>query len=110
MKELGAVSLDHWTHAVTAVFTPWVALGILFLIGFFTCYLTALSFADLTYVLPATSVGYILMALLARFFLHEQISAARWFGIVLISLGVGVVTGGPAKTHRPPASSTGGEA
>lgn len=109
MKQIGGVPFGHWTDALAAVFTPWVAVGILFLIGFFACYLTALSFADLTYVLPATSVGYILMALLARFFLHEQISPARWSGIVLISVGVGVVTGGPAKTHTPPASA-GGEA
>jgi drug/metabolite transporter (DMT)-like permease len=99
MKEVGQLSLANWTHVIGSIFTPWVAVGILLLIGFFACYLTALSFADLTYVLPATSVGYILMALLARFFLHEQISIARWAGIALIALGVGFVTGGPPKTH-----------
>ena len=109
MKEIGGVTPDHWTQAVTAVFTPWVGVCILLLLGFFTCYLTALSFADLTYVLPATSIGYILMALLARFALHEQISAARWAGIALISLGVGVVTGGPASTHRPRSVTSRGE-
>ena len=98
MKQVGELSLSHWTQAIHAVFTPWVGLGIILLIGFFVSYLTALSFADLTYVLPATSVGYILMALLARFFLHEQISQSRWAGIALIALGVGFVTRGPAKT------------
>ena len=106
MKSIGGIPLDHWTRALGAVFTPWVGIGILLLLGFFTCYLTALSFADLTYVLPATSIGYILMAFLARYFLHEQISTARWAGILLISLGVGVVTGGPASsTHRPAADA-----
>lgn len=109
MKEIGGVTLEHWTQTVTAVFTPWVGIGILLLLGFFTCYLTALSFADLTYVLPATSIGYILMALLARFALHEQISAARWAGIALISLGVGVVTGGPASTHRTRSDTSRGQ-
>lgn len=98
MKQVGELSLSHWTQAIHAVFTPWVGIGILFLIAFFASYLTALSFADLTYVLPATSLGYILMALLARFFLHEQISQFRWAGIALIALGVGFVTRGPAKT------------
>lgn len=98
MKLVGELSLTNWTHAFAAVFTPWVAVGILLLIAFFASYLTALSFADLTYVLPATSVGYILMALLARFFLHEQISPYRWAGIALIALGVGFVTRGPART------------
>jgi drug/metabolite transporter (DMT)-like permease len=98
MKAVGQLSLSNWTHAIAAIFTPWVAVGILLLIAFFASYLTALSFADLTYVLPATSVGYILMALLARFFLHEQISPYRWAGIAMIALGVGFVTQGPAKT------------
>lgn len=98
MKEVGQLSLSNWTQAFAALFTPWVALGVLLLIAFFASYLTALSFADLTYVLPATSVGYILMALLAHFFLHEQISFYRWAGIALIALGVGFVTRGPAKT------------
>jgi drug/metabolite transporter (DMT)-like permease len=99
MKLVGELSLAHWTEAIAAIFTPWVGIGIILLIGFFASYLTALSFADLTYVLPATSVGYILMALLARFFLHEQISVYRWAGIALIALGVGFVTQGPAKTR-----------
>ena len=98
MKEVGQLSLSNWTQAIAAIFTPWVAIGVLLLIAFFASYLTALSFADLTYVLPATSVGYILMALLARFFLDEQISPYRWAGIALIALGVGFVTRGPAKT------------
>lgn len=98
MKQVGGLSLSNWTHAFAAVFTPWVGIGIVLLIAFFASYLTALSFADLTYVLPATSVGYILMALLARFFLHEHISLFRWAGIALIALGVGFVTRGPART------------
>ena len=45
--------------------------GICLLILFFCSYLTALSWADLTYVLPATALSYIFMVLLARVFLHE---------------------------------------
>lgn len=98
MKSVGALSLGHWTEVISAIFTPWVGAGILLLLAFFASYLTALSFADLTYVLPATAVGYILMALLAKFFLHENISPWRWAGIALIAVGVGFVTAGPAKT------------
>jgi drug/metabolite transporter (DMT)-like permease len=64
--------------------------------------MTALSWADLTYVLPATSLGYVLLALIAKFFLHEQVTATRWLGIGLISAGVGFVTQGPALTRHPP--------
>ena len=102
MKNIGGVSLHDLPQLLAALLTPWVLAGILLLLGFFASYLAALSFADLTYVLPATSVGYILLAFLARFFLHEQISVARWIGIVLIAAGVGFVTQGPARTAPHP--------
>jgi drug/metabolite transporter (DMT)-like permease len=98
MKSVGALSLSHWPDVISAIFTPWVAVGIVLLFAFFASYLAALSFADLTYVLPATAVGYIVMAVLAKFFLHENISSWRWAGIALIALGVGFVTRGPAQT------------
>jgi drug/metabolite transporter (DMT)-like permease len=98
MKQAGSISLHHLQSVFLALLNPWVAVGILFLLGFFTCYMTALSWADLTYVLPATSVGYVLLALVAKFALHEQVSPLRWLGIALISSGVGFVAGGPALT------------
>jgi drug/metabolite transporter (DMT)-like permease len=52
-------------------------------------------------VLPATSLGYVLLALIAKFYLHEQVSTLRWVGIGLISAGVGFVTQGPALTRHP---------
>ena len=76
-------------------------LGILLLLAFFASYMSALSWADLTYVLPASSLGYVLLALVARFALHEQVSPLRWAGIALISGGVGFVAGGPSVTHHP---------
>jgi len=100
MKRVGSVSLEHWSSVIFAILNPSVAFGILLLLGFFVCYTTALSWADLTYVLPATSLGYVLLALIARFLLHEQITPTRWAGILLISAGVGFVTQGPALTHR----------
>ncbi len=92
------VSPGNLSELLHAIFTPWVAVGIVLLIGFMAAYMTALSWADLTYVLPATALGYIIMALLAKFFLQEDVTPTRWAGIVLISLGVGFVTRGPART------------
>ena len=105
MKQIGAISLHHLSGIILCILNPWVALGILFLLGFFASYMTALSWADLTYVLPATSLGYVLLALMAKFFLHEQVSPMRWLGIALISAGVGFVTQGPALTHDPARAS-----
>jgi drug/metabolite transporter (DMT)-like permease len=101
MTKLPAISLAHPFTLIAAVFTPWIALGIALLIGFFASYLTALSWADLTFVLPATAFGNVIVALFARFWLHEAISLERWAGIALITLGVGFVAQGPSLTERP---------
>jgi drug/metabolite transporter (DMT)-like permease len=101
MTTLPRISLAHSGSLIAAVFTPWVAAGIALLIGFFASYLTALSWADLTFVLPATAFGNVIVAFLARFWLHEPISLQRWAGIVLITVGVGFVANGPSLTERP---------
>jgi len=98
MKQAGSISIHHLQSVVLAVLNPWVAAGIVLLLAFFASYMNALSWADLTYVLPATSLGYVLLALVAKFALHEQVSPLRWLGIALISGGVGFVAGGPALT------------
>jgi uncharacterized membrane protein len=108
MKQVGGISLSHLSDVILAVLNPSVALGILLLLGFFASYLTALSWADLTYVLPATSLGYVLLTVIAKFYLHEAVTTSRWIGILLISAGVGFVTQGPALTH-PPANAQPGE-
>jgi uncharacterized membrane protein len=76
---------------VAAIFTPWVMLGVSLLILWLLTRMTLLSWADLTYVLPVTSFGYVASALLARFLLHEQISPQRWAGTVLIVAGTVLV-------------------
>ena len=98
MKSMPPISVAHPLSLIGAVFTPWIALGILLLIGYFASYLTALSWADLTYVMPATALGNVFVALLAHFWLHESISWMRWAGVVLITLGVSFVANGPAST------------
>jgi drug/metabolite transporter (DMT)-like permease len=100
MKQFGPVSLHHLVGLLIALKNPWVLSGIAFLILFFASYLTALSWADLTFVLPATGFGYVIVALLSKFWLQEAISPARWFGIALITLGVGFVTRGPSYTNH----------
>lgn len=101
MKQVGNISLQQPSHLLLAITNPWVAVGIVLLLGFFASYMTALSWADLTYVLPASSLGYVLLALIARVFLHEQVSLTRWLGIALVSSGVGFVTTGPEVTEPP---------
>lgn len=109
MTAAPSIPLAHPGALIASVFTPWIAAGIALLIGFFASYLTALSWADLTFVLPATAFGNVIVALLARFWLQEPISLERWAGIALITLGVSFVAQGPSRTENPsPAAEAAG--
>ena len=74
-----------------AIFTPWVALGIALLILWLLSRMVLLSWADLSYVLPVTSLGYVANALMGHFFLGEHITLARWSGTLLIVAGTVLV-------------------
>ena len=102
MVQVGHVDIHHLGLLWHALFNPFVASGILLLIGFFASYMTALSWADLTFVLPSTAFGYVVVALLAKFWQHETISPYRWLGILLIVCGVGFVANGPSLTEHSP--------
>jgi drug/metabolite transporter (DMT)-like permease len=100
MAQVGAVDLHHLGLLWQALFNPYVISGIVLLIGFFASYMAALSWADLTFVMPATAFGYVVIALLSRFWLHEHLSLYRWSGIALIVCAVGFVAGGPSRTEH----------
>ena len=105
MKKGMPAELPNPLSYIAALFQPWVALGVALLILWMLSRMALLSWADLSYVLPVTSVGYVLVALAGRFFLHEQISAKRWAGIALIVAGVALVGGAsPPRTHGEEAS------
>jgi len=102
MNQVGSVRLAHLLRLLLAVANPWIILGILTLLGFFVAYISSLSWADLTFVMPATAFGYVLTALMARFFLHEHVTVWRWTGVGMITLAIGFVTGGPSVTESKP--------
>jgi uncharacterized membrane protein len=54
--------------------------------------LALLSLADLSFILPMTAIGYVLAALLGRFFLHEAVSPQRWLAVTLIFAGAVLVS------------------
>ncbi len=99
MKDFGPVTMENLSHLLTGLLNPWIFLGVGLLTLFYASYLSALSWADLTYVLPATSLSYVMMALLGKFFLHESVTFWHWIGIAMITSGVGFVATGPEKTH-----------
>jgi drug/metabolite transporter (DMT)-like permease len=90
-----------WSY-IAVLFHPWVALGVVLLVLWMLSRMALLSWADLSYVLPVTAVGYVFVALAGRLFLNERISLQRWTGIALIAAGVALVSCGTApRTHTP---------
>ena len=102
MRDFGAVTTANWRHLFSVLSNLWIVGGICLLILFFCTYVTALSWADLTYVLPATALSYVVMAFLAKIFLHENVTLSHWIGIALITAGVGFVATGPPLTATDP--------
>lgn len=86
-RALGSAPFEY----VAAVFTPWVTLGIALLIVWLLARMTLLSWADLSFVVPVTAVGYALAAVAGRFLLAEQVSPQRWAGALLIAAGTALV-------------------
>jgi drug/metabolite transporter (DMT)-like permease len=84
------------------LFHPWVTVGVVLLMLWQMSRMALLSWADLSYVLPVTSIGYAVVALIGKVMLNESITDRRWAGIVLIMAGVALVSGGSApSTHTP---------
>ena len=91
MTDVGVVEFSGsgLAHAFRLTVTnPIIWLGIFFLLGFMICYMTVLSWADYSYVMPAGAFGYALLTFLAVIFLHESVSPRRWVCVILICIGV----------------------
>jgi len=68
------------------------------LLMFFICYLMVLSWADYSFVQPASAVSYLVVALLGIYVLGEAVSSGRWLGVAVICLGVLLVGHTPPRT------------
>jgi uncharacterized membrane protein len=101
-----AISLSPLVLLKTML-SPWVLVGIGLLILWVLSRITLLSWADLSYVLPVTSIGYVLTAFMGKYFLAEQISWQRWAGTLLIVAGTALVGTTHPRTTKAPARMKG---
>jgi drug/metabolite transporter (DMT)-like permease len=102
MRGIGAISswsLAHLFDIFSRVFTSGtIWLGIASLIAFFICYLLVLSWADYSFVQPASATGYAVVALLGYLVLGEIVTGMRWLGVMVICAGVFLVGQTPPRT------------
>jgi len=99
VSEVGSMISGDWVAVfLQIVDTPSIPFGVGFLIIFFVLFATSLSRADLSFVLPAISSEVIVNVAFANYFLQETVSATRWLGVVLISIGVVLVVRSSPRT------------
>jgi drug/metabolite transporter (DMT)-like permease len=104
MTQIGAVELtpagiSHAFQASLTNLTVWMA--IFFLIGFMLTNMTVLSWADYSYVMPASAFGYAVVTLAGMFVFGETVTPRRWLGVALICLGVVLVGRTKPRTTAP---------
>jgi len=87
--EWAAASIASFLGQAMSSATVWG--GFLCLLLFFLSYMLVLTWADFSYVLPASAASYAVVPLLGHLFLGEEVSPVRWAGVALITLGVGLV-------------------
>jgi len=95
MKGIG--SARNWAPAdllhifVRILTSGYIWLGVACLLTFFVAYMLVLTWADYSYVQPASSFSYAVVALLGYFLLGEAVPLLRWIGIIVICVGVFIV-------------------
>lgn len=99
MQSVGAASIASVSgllHVVGRIFANLsIWLGVASLLTFFIANILVLSWADYSFVQPASSMAYGVVALLSMLMLGESITPLRWTGIAIICLGVFIV----GRTH-----------
>ncbi len=92
MQQVGA--LDQYAPLALmgyfgqALLNPYVVIGTLLNGVFYFLFLAALSWTDVTVVLPMTALEFGMAAILAVVLLNEVVPTMRWAGIALVIVGV----------------------
>lgn len=98
MSALHPVSGDWVAISLQICCSSSMLVGLGFLIVSFVLFATTLSRADLSFVLPVVSAEVVVNVAFAQYFLQETVPPTRWFGAVLISIGVVLVLRSSQRT------------
>lgn len=95
MKVVGEVK-DFRPRAIARVIVRamgvgWMWAGVSMMALAFFSLLGALSFLNVSFVVPVTALSYVAGACGAVFFLGERVSPRRWLGVALVAVGVTLV-------------------
>jgi uncharacterized membrane protein len=104
MKQIGAVRVGSATDLVRLLLgifsNGWIWMGIAALLLFLGCFMVVLSWADYSFISPASASAYIVVPLVGHFLLGEKVPPLHWVGILIIGVGVGLVRHTAPSTTR----------
>jgi uncharacterized membrane protein len=104
MKQIGAVhvaSARDLVRLFMEIFgNGWIWMGIGSLLLYLVCFMVVLSWADYSYVAPASATVYAVVPLVGHFLLGEKVPPLHWIGILIICVGVGLVRHTAPSTTR----------
>lgn len=92
MKIVGAADLHSIGSLLSSFANPYIIAGVILQIAFLALYLAALSWEEMSFVLPLTAFNYVVVTILAFTLLHEPVSPIRWLGSMLVATGIAFVT------------------
>ncbi|MBD2101925.1 EamA family transporter [Leptolyngbya sp. FACHB-261] len=96
MKQVGEVSTLQpralLRLARRAIFNPKLGLGVLCMTVAFFMFISLLSWADLSFVLPATALTEPINMLGTQYILKEKVTPVRWVSIAFICVGVFLIS------------------
>lgn len=96
MRQIGEISTLHVGELLKIAWrvltNKFFALGLALMTLNFFVFLALLSSADLSLVVPATSLGFVIKTFAAKIFLKERISRERLIGTLLVCVGVALIS------------------
>ncbi len=100
------INLVQITRVLKAAMTnAQILLGVFFEALFFACLLVLMSKSDISFLWPLTGLSFVFATFAAIWFLHEQVSAIRWAGVLFIMVGAALISYSEhTKAKAPPAA------
>ncbi|MBI3935279.1 MAG: EamA family transporter [Acidobacteria bacterium] len=96
MKTVGEISDFHPTAIIKtglrAARNGYLWLGIFWKTVAFFSFITLITHAELSWVVPATAISFVIETVAAKYLLRERITATRWAGALCICLGVALLS------------------
>ena len=82
-----------------------ILLGVFFELLFFISLLILMNKSDISFLWPLTGLSFVFATFAAILFLNEQVSIARWAGVIFIVFGAALISYSEHAKSPPPASS-----